>query len=92
VQVTGHRPAYLRSTNHPTTLLENKKPQATTTETNLHTKENPTHRNHQVEENTDKVKPDKQHRDHRWINKMEDGLHPYPAEMIKNSAFHEDSD
>jgi len=87
VQVTGHRPADLRSTSHPTTQQENKKPQATTTETNLHTKENPTHRNHQVEENTDKVKLDKQRRDYRWINTMEDDLHPYLAEMIKNTGL-----
>ena len=40
---------------------------------------------HRVE--TDKVKPDEQHRDHRWINKMEDDLHPYIKEMIKNSRL-----
>ena len=37
--------------------------------------------------NTDKVKLDKQHRDYRWINTMEEGLHPYLAEMIKNSGL-----
>jgi len=40
-----------------------------------------------VEVNTDKVKLDKQHRDCRWINTMEDGLHPYLAEMIKNTGL-----
>ena len=38
-----------------------------------------------VEVNTDEVKLDKQHRDCRWINTMEDGLHPYIKEMIKNA-------
>ena len=42
---------------------------------------------YKVEVNTDKVKLDKQHRDHRWINTMEDGLHPYLAEMIKNTGI-----
>ena len=32
---------------------------------------------YRVEVNTDKVKLDEQHRDCRWINKMEDGL-PLP--------------
>ncbi|MBW1669568.1 MAG: NUDIX domain-containing protein [Deltaproteobacteria bacterium] len=40
-----------------------------------------------VEVNTDKVKPDEQHREYRWINKMEDDLHPYLAEMIKNTGL-----
>jgi len=42
---------------------------------------------YKVEVNSDKVKPDKQHRDCRWINRMEDGLHPYLIEMIKNAAL-----
>jgi len=46
-----------------------------------------THRNHQVEENTDKVKLDEQHREYRWINTMEDYLHPYLAEMIENTGL-----
>ena len=40
---------------------------------------------YKVEVNTDKVKLDKQHRDHRWINTLENGLHPYLAEMIENT-------
>ena len=40
-----------------------------------------------VEVNTDKVKPDKQHRDYRWINRIEDGLHPYLVEMIENTGL-----
>lgn len=42
---------------------------------------------YKVEVDTDKVKLDEQHRDHRWINKMEDDLHPYLAEMIKNTGL-----
>jgi len=41
---------------------------------------------YKAEVNTDKVKLDKQHRDYRWINRMEAGLHPYLAEMIKNTG------
>jgi len=37
---------------------------------------------YKVEVNTDKVKLDKQHREYRWINTMEDGLHPYPGSNI----------
>ena len=40
---------------------------------------------HRVE--TDKVKLDEQHRDYRWINKMEDDLHPYIKEMIENTGL-----
>ena len=40
-----------------------------------------------VEVNSDKVKLDEQHRGYRWINTMEDGLHPYLAEMIKNTGL-----
>ena len=42
---------------------------------------------YKVEVNTDKVKLDKQHRDHRWINTMEDDLHPYLVEMIENTGL-----
>ena len=42
---------------------------------------------YKVEVNTDKVKPDEQHRDYRWINKMEDDLPPYLAEMIENTGL-----
>ena len=42
---------------------------------------------YKVEVNSDKVKLDKQHREYRWINKMEDDLHPYLAEMIKNTGL-----
>ena len=42
---------------------------------------------YKVEADSDKVKLDEQHRDHRWINKMEDGLHPYLAEMIENTGL-----
>ena len=44
---------------------------------------------YRVEVYTDKVKPDKQHRDHRWINKMEDDLHPYIKEMVTNAKIFE---
>jgi hypothetical protein len=37
---------------------------------------------------TDKVKPDQQHRDHRWINKTEDDLHPYIKEMMEKANIH----
>jgi len=40
---------------------------------------------HRVE--TDKVKPDQQHRDHKWIDKTEDDLHPYIKEMIEKSEL-----
>ena len=40
-----------------------------------------------VEVDSDKVRLDKQHRDCRWINTMEDGLHPYLVEMIKNTGL-----
>jgi len=40
---------------------------------------------HRVE--TDKVKPDQQHREHRWIDKTEDDLHPYIKEMIENTSL-----
>jgi len=40
-----------------------------------------------VEVNTDKVKLDEQHREYRWINTMEDDLHPYLVEMIKNTGL-----
>jgi len=39
---------------------------------------------YRVEVDTDKVTLDQQHRDYRWIKIMEDGLHPYLVEMIKN--------
>jgi len=42
---------------------------------------------YRVKVNTDKVKPDKQHREHRWINTMENDLHPYLAEMIENTGL-----
>ena len=42
---------------------------------------------YKVEVDSDKVKLDEQHRDYRWINKMEDDLHPYLAEMIKNTGL-----
>ena len=42
---------------------------------------------YKVEVDSDKVKLDKQHREYRWINTMEEGLHPYLAEMIKNSGI-----
>jgi len=42
---------------------------------------------YKVEADSDKVKLDEQHRDHRWINKMEDDLHPYLAEMIENTGL-----
>ncbi len=42
---------------------------------------------YRVEVDSDKVKLDEQHRDYRWINKMEDDLHPYLAEMIKNTGI-----
>ncbi len=40
-----------------------------------------------VEVNTDKVKPDEQHREYKWSNTMEDDLHPYLAEMIENTGL-----
>jgi len=40
-----------------------------------------------VEVNSDKVKLDEQHRGYRWINTMEDDLHPYLVEMIKNTGL-----
>jgi len=40
---------------------------------------------YKVDVDTDKVKPDQQHRDHRWINRMEDELHPYIKEMIETA-------
>jgi len=40
---------------------------------------------YKVEVNTDEVKLDEQHRDYRWINNMEDGLHPYLVEMIETA-------
>jgi len=40
-----------------------------------------------VEVDSDKVKLDKQHREYRWINTMEDDLHPYIAEMIENTGL-----
>jgi len=40
---------------------------------------------HRVE--TDKVKPDQQHREYRWINTMEDELHPYLVEMIEKAEL-----
>jgi len=42
---------------------------------------------YRVEVDSDKVKLDKQHRDYRWINRMEDGLHPYLVEMIENTGL-----
>ena len=42
---------------------------------------------YKVEVNTYKVKLDKQHRDYRWINRIEDDLHPYLVEMIKNTGL-----
>jgi len=40
-----------------------------------------------VEVDSDQVKLDEQHRDYKWINQIEGGLHPYIAEMIKNSGI-----
>ena len=42
---------------------------------------------YRVEVNTDKVKPDEQHREYKWINTLEDDLHPYLAEMIENTGL-----
>jgi len=42
---------------------------------------------YKVEVNSDKVRLDEQHREYRWINTMEDDLHPYLAEMIKNTGI-----
>jgi len=42
---------------------------------------------YRVEVDSDKVKLDEQHRDHRWINTMEDDLHPYLVEMITKSGI-----
>lgn len=42
---------------------------------------------YKVEVNSEKVKLDKQHREYRWINNMEDGLHLYLVEMIKNTGL-----
>jgi len=42
---------------------------------------------YKIEVDSDKVKLDKQHREYRWINTMEDDLHPYLAEMIKNTGI-----
>ena len=42
---------------------------------------------YKVEVNTGKVKLDEQHRECRWINKMEEGLHPYLVEMIENTGL-----
>jgi len=42
---------------------------------------------YRVEVDSDKVKPDEQHRDHKWIDKTEDDLHPYIKEMIKNTGL-----
>jgi len=41
---------------------------------------------YKIEVDSDKVKLDEQHREYRWINTMEDDLHPYLAEMIKNTG------
>ena len=40
-----------------------------------------------VEADSDRVTLDNQHRDHRWINTMEKGLHPYIKEMIENTGL-----
>jgi len=42
---------------------------------------------YKVEVDSDKVKPDQQHRDYRWINTMEDDLHPYLVEMIETAEL-----
>lgn len=42
---------------------------------------------YRVEVDTHKVNPDEQHRDHRWINRMEDELHPYIKEMIETAGI-----
>lgn len=42
---------------------------------------------YKVEVSTDKVKPEQQHRDHRWINRTEDDLHPYLVEMIEKAEL-----
>jgi len=42
---------------------------------------------YRVEVDSDKVKLDEQHREYRWINKMEDDLHPYIKEMIENTGL-----
>ena len=39
-----------------------------------------------VEVDSDKVKLDPQHSDYKWIDKMEEDLHPYIVEMIENSG------
>jgi hypothetical protein len=40
---------------------------------------------YKIQVETDEVKIDEQHRDHRWINRMEDNLHPYLVEMIEKA-------
>ena len=42
---------------------------------------------YRVEVDTDRVKPDEQHRDYRWINRMEEELHPYIKEMIETAGI-----
>jgi len=44
---------------------------------------------YKVEVNSDEVKLDEQHREYRWINKMEDDLHPYIKEMATNAKIFE---
>ena len=40
-----------------------------------------------VEVDSDQVKLDEQHRDYKWIDQIEGGLHPYIVEMIENSGI-----
>jgi len=40
-----------------------------------------------VDVDSDKVKLDEQHREYRWINTLEDDLHPHLVEMIKNTGL-----
>lgn len=40
---------------------------------------------YRVETDNDSVTLDHQHRDHKWINKMDEHLHPYLKEMIKTA-------
>jgi len=42
---------------------------------------------YRVETDNNSVTLDHQHRDHKWINKMDEDLHPYLAEMIKNTGL-----
>ena len=90
-EAEGSRPSHTDSTSHPKPQLETGLQPVDIKQIATMSHFWPTAHTittyYKVEVNTDRVKLDGRHREYRWINKMEDGQHPYLAEMIENTGL-----